>query len=157
MLVGRCKCFVCSVAALTRPHEQTILTASCWWSIGLALHKSPSPCGDSHVSPFLDHSYSHHPKGSSDGVRTGSQGSVLPVITLPVTEPLPSPYCTWHHTAGPYEAPVPSHFLWVASSSHSCLRICSRVAQAASFSFSRAASLSRTPPDVNSGEGITFL
>ena len=55
------------------------------------------------------------------------------------------------------QSSCPSRFLWAASSSHSCLCIRSRVARAASFSFSRAASLSRTSPNVNSGEGITFL
>ena len=80
-----------------------------------------------------------------------------PSYILPVAEPLPSPYCTWHHAIRPYGAPAHHVSCGAASSSHSCLCICSRVAQAASFSFSQAANLIRTSPNVNLGEGIMVL
>ena len=141
--------------ALTRPHKQIILVASCWWSMGLALHKSPAHAGLLCV-PFLDHSYSHHPKGSvmGSGQAPEAQHSQLysSCHRAPSLSILCMASCRWT-----LQSSCSSRFLWVASSSCSCLCIHSRVAWAASFSFLRAANLRRTSPNVNSGEGITVL
>ena len=120
--------------ALTRHHEQTILVASCWWSMGLVLHKSPAHAGLSCV-PFLDHSYSHHPKGSVIGSGQAPEAQCSQLYSSCHRAPSLSKL----HMASCCQtlwSSCPSHFLWAASSSHSCLHICSRVAWGASFSFS---------------------
>ena len=126
-------CLVCWYA-LTRPHEHTILMASCWWSMGLVLHKSPAHVGLSCV-PFLDHSYSHHPKGSVIGSGQASEARHSWLYSSCCQAPSLSKLHMASHCWTLWSS-CPSHFLWAASSSCSCLCICSRVAQAASFSFS---------------------
>ena len=123
--------------------------------MGLVLHKSPAHVGLPCV-PFLDHSYSHHPKGSVIGSGQAPEARHSRLYSschrAPSLSILHMTSC--HQTLG---SSCPSCFLWVASSSRSCLRIRSRVARAASFSFSRAASLSHMSPEGNSGEGTTAL
>ena len=145
-------CLVCWYA-LTRPHEQTILVASCWWSMGLALHKSPAHAGLLCV-PFLDHSYSHHPKGSVMGSGQAPEAWCSQLYSSCQRAPSLSILCM-ASCRRTLQSSWPSCFLWAASSSRSCLCIHSRVARAASFSLLRAANLRCTSPNVNSGEGIT--
>ena len=145
-------CLVCWYT-LTRCHKQTILTASCWWSMGLALHKSPAHVGLSCV-PFLDHSYLHHPKGSVIGSGQAPKAQCSWLYSSCHRAPsLSILHMVSHHQT--LWSSYPSRFLQAASSSCSCLRIHSRVAWAASFSFSQAASLIRMSPMGNSGEGTT--
>ena len=125
---------------LTRPHEQTILAASCWWSMGLVLHKSPAHAGLSCVL-CLDHSYLHHPNGSVIGSGQAPEARRSQLYSschrAPSLSKLRMASRWWT-----LRSSCPSRFLRVASSSRSCLHIHSRVARAASFSFSRATILS---------------
>ena len=89
-------CLVCWYALTRPPRADHSHAASCWWSMGLVLHKSPAHVGLLCV-PFLDHSYLHHLKGLVIGSGQAPKARRSPVILFLSLSPLPSPYCAWHH------------------------------------------------------------
>ena len=71
--------------------------------MGLAFHKSPAHVGLSYLS-FLDHLYSHHPKGLVMGLGQAPEALHAHGYTLPATKSLPLPAYTPHHIVESFRA-----------------------------------------------------
>ena len=99
---------------------------------GLVLHRFPAHLGLSYLS-FLEHSYSHHPKGSVMGSGQALEALHLWIYSSYCRAPSFTSLCPASHW-WTLQSLCSFSFLQVACSSYSCCLIQSRVAWAASFS-----------------------